>query len=186
MTLWSASELAYSPVKPAVTERALFMATVQVDPLTVSHPVHPVNSEPSPGLAVSVTVEPITYGSVQSAPHEMPPGCDVTVPLPMSVRLMVTFKVKRCRSNLAASVRGALIVSVHVGPDGESQATHPMKLERLSADAVRLTCESLMNVDVHVAGQLMPAGVEVTVPPPSPVRARSSASMARTTTVTLP
>ena len=37
-------------------------------------------AEPEPGVAVSVTDVPATYASVQSVPHAMPAGADVTVP----------------------------------------------------------------------------------------------------------
>jgi hypothetical protein len=47
-------------VKSAVTDLAALMVTVQVAPLTVSQPLHPVNSESSAGDAVNVTVVPIT------------------------------------------------------------------------------------------------------------------------------
>ena len=41
--------------KPAVADRAAVMVTVQAAPETESHPLQPVKSEPTAGVAVSVT-----------------------------------------------------------------------------------------------------------------------------------
>jgi len=46
--------------KPALTERAAVMLTVQVVPETASQPVQPVKSEFAAGVAVSVTAVPLT------------------------------------------------------------------------------------------------------------------------------
>ena len=43
------------PRNAALTDRAALSVTVQVVPETESHPVQPVNSEPSAGVAVRVT-----------------------------------------------------------------------------------------------------------------------------------
>jgi hypothetical protein len=47
-------------VKSAVTDLAEFMFTVQVLPETASHPLHPPNPENESGVAVRVTVVPLT------------------------------------------------------------------------------------------------------------------------------
>src|SRR6185436_9810225 len=52
--------------------------------------------------------------------------------------------------------------------------------------AVSVTCESLTKLAAQVAGQLTPAGADVTVPPPSPCRTTASVSMSFTATSTLP
>jgi hypothetical protein len=72
------------PRNPAVTDLAAFIVTVQILPDAVSHPLHPVNTERGPGVAVSVTVVPLTYDSEQSLPQLMPAGLELTVPAPMS------------------------------------------------------------------------------------------------------
>src|SRR5439155_872720 len=77
--------------KLAVTDLAAPMFTLQISPNvpeTASHPVQPLtNTEPRAGAAVRVTVVPITYGAEQSVPQLIPPGLEVTVPLPMPVLL---------------------------------------------------------------------------------------------------
>src|SRR3989442_4881316 len=52
-------------------------------PVPVQAPLHPPNVEPAAGAAVSVTVVPGAYDSLQSLPQTMPAGLLVTVPLPM-------------------------------------------------------------------------------------------------------
>jgi hypothetical protein len=48
-------------VKLAVTDLAEFMSRVQLLPETASHPLlHPPNPENKPGVAVRVTVVPLT------------------------------------------------------------------------------------------------------------------------------
>jgi hypothetical protein len=43
---------------PAVTDRAVVIDTVQVEAVPEHEPLHPVNTEPSAGVAVSVTEAP--------------------------------------------------------------------------------------------------------------------------------
>ena len=45
-------------VKVAVTDFAAVIVTVHVAPETVSHPLQPLNVDPLPGAAVSVTTVP--------------------------------------------------------------------------------------------------------------------------------
>jgi len=47
-------------VKSAVTDLAAFILTVQVLPEAMSQPVHPPKPESIPGVAVRVTVVPLT------------------------------------------------------------------------------------------------------------------------------
>jgi len=48
-------------------------------------PLHPANVEPDAGAAVRVTVVPLVKLEEQVAPHVMPAGVLVTVPLPVPV-----------------------------------------------------------------------------------------------------
>ncbi len=81
-------------LKSAVTDLAEIMSTVQVLPETLSHPLHPPKPESKSGVAVRVTVVPLTYVAEQVLPQLMPAGLEVTVPPPRSV--LLTVRVKLC------------------------------------------------------------------------------------------
>jgi hypothetical protein len=67
-------------VKVAVTD---FEASIVTSHGSAVHaPLHPAKLEVRFGLAVSVTVVPAVYGSVQSLPQLIPTGSLVTVPAP--------------------------------------------------------------------------------------------------------
>ena len=70
-------------LKVAVTVVAAVTVTTQVPVPVQPPPDQPANAEPAAGDAVSVTMVPDGYGSEQSAPQLMPPGADVTVPMPV-------------------------------------------------------------------------------------------------------
>ena len=71
-----------TPRKPAVTDRAAFMLTVQLLPDVLSHPVQPVKIVRNDGVAVSVTLVPLMKDAEQLLPQLIPAGLEVTVPLP--------------------------------------------------------------------------------------------------------
>jgi hypothetical protein len=63
----------------------------------------------------------------------------------------------------------ALILTVQVLPDTASHPVHPVNAERRFGDAVSVTTVVLEKDAAHVDPQLIPAGLEVTVPLPRPV-----------------
>jgi len=69
-------------MKEAVTEVAAVIVTVQVPVPEQPPPFQPVNVEPAPGAAVSVTIVPVVNEAEHVAPQEIPAGLLVTVPLP--------------------------------------------------------------------------------------------------------
>ena len=77
--------------------------SVQVVAAPQPPPLQPPKLAPAPGVAVSVTVEPAAYGSLQSAPQAMPAGLEVTVPLPAPPRLTVS--VVTIGAKVAVTVR---------------------------------------------------------------------------------
>jgi hypothetical protein len=85
----------------ATTDFALSIVTVQTLLETVSHPVQPLKRETPLGVAVSVTTVMVLKVAVQVAPQLIPPGLDVTVPVPipsgpdvvLTVRIAVTVKL---------------------------------------------------------------------------------------------
>jgi hypothetical protein len=69
-------------MKVAVTEVAAVIVTVQVPVPVQPPPLQPVKVEPAAGAAVKVTIVPIVKEFEHVAPHEIPAGLLVTVPLP--------------------------------------------------------------------------------------------------------
>ena len=69
-------------MKVAVTVVAAFSVTAQVPVPVQPPPLHPVNVDPAPGVAVRVTTLPFANDAEHAAPHEMPAGLLATVPLP--------------------------------------------------------------------------------------------------------
>jgi hypothetical protein len=61
------------------------------------------------------------------------------------------------------------MVTVHVAPLAVSQPLHPVKSESSAGDAVNVTVVPITYVPVQVVPQLIPAGLDVTVPWPRPV-----------------
>lgn len=126
----------------ALTDLTLLVATLQVLPETVSHPVHPVKPDRRLGLAVSVTTALLANEAEHVDPQLMPAGLEVTVPPPRP--LLVTDNVKNCRLNVAVTDFAALIVTVHVAPDTELQPLQLPKTEPLVAAAVSVTVVPLL------------------------------------------
>src|SRR5206468_10051874 len=129
----------------AVTDFAAVMATVHCSPNvpeTASQPLQPFRKiVPSAGVAVRVTVVPITYGAEHVAPQLIPDGLDVTVPEPIPV--LLTARLNTLRLNVTVTVLAAVIVTVQVEPDTTSQPTQPPTVEFAAGTAVSVTCESL-------------------------------------------
>jgi len=62
----------------------------------------------------------------------------------------------------------ALIVTVHVPVPEHPPPDQPAKLEPAADDAVNVTCVPEAKLDEQVEPQLIPPGLEVTVPVPLP------------------
>src|SRR4051812_46892277 len=127
-----------------------------------------VKTEPASGVAVSVTVAPLENEAEQDAPQEIPAGLEATVPPPLPT--LATASVNDLGTKVAVTVTA--VVTVHwVGTPatGVQLELNPLKFELASGAAVRVTVDPVLNDALQVAPQLMPAGLEVTVPPPPPV-----------------
>src|SRR6267142_2525624 len=151
--------------KVAVTARAALMVTVQV-PVPVQLPVQPVKVEPAAGAAVKVTAVPLVKEAEQVAPHEMPAGALVTVPVPFPD--FVTERAKVGAVNVAVTLWATLMVTVQVPVPVQPPPLQPVKVEPATGAAVRVTIVPIENEAEQVAPQEMPAGLLVTVPPPLP------------------
>jgi hypothetical protein len=107
----------------ATTDLALFMVTVQTLSATVSQPVQPLKREPRSAVAVSVTIVTVLYVAEQLGPQLIPPGLEVTVPLPspngpdvfLTVRIAVTVKLPALVAVPAAVVTVSFPVVAPVG-----------------------------------------------------------------------
>jgi hypothetical protein len=77
------NDMPEAAVNVAPTEVAAFMVTLQVD-VPLHAPVQPPNVAAfAVGTAVSVTAVPAAKLAVQVAPHVMPAGLLVTLPVPV-------------------------------------------------------------------------------------------------------
>ena len=65
-------------------------------------PVHPLNTEPRVGVAVSVIGVPLSKTAMQSPPQLIPAGSLVTVPEPLPAKIIVS--VREGPANLAVIV----------------------------------------------------------------------------------
>jgi hypothetical protein len=61
------------------------------------------------------------------------------------------------------------MLTVHVLPEVLSQPLHPVKMVSIPGVAVSVTVVALMNDAEQLLPQLIPAGLEVTVPLPRPL-----------------
>src|SRR5260370_30010342 len=103
--------------------------------------------------------------------------------MPPKRPVLLTVRVKRFRSKAAVAVLPGLTVTVHVAPETVSHPVQPAKVELLEAAAVRVTTVPLTYASEQSVPQLIPAGLEVTVPVPAPVR--KTVRLASPTTVSV-
>jgi hypothetical protein len=121
----------------AVTERAWIIDTVHVFDVPLQAPDHPTNVAPDHGLAVSVTKVFDRYHSLQSEPHEMPAGDEVTAPF--LVPDLYTVNWFDLSANVAVTYRAWVIETVHVGYVPLHAPDHLTNFEPVNGVAVSLT-----------------------------------------------
>jgi hypothetical protein len=123
-------------VNVAVTAFAALIVTVQVP--VPGHPasLQPVKVEPVEGVAVSVTIIPWSYDSLQSPPQSIPAGLLVTPPEPLPPFVTVR---SHTFVNVAVTVLSELIVTMQVPVPGQPASLQPANLEPAAAVAVRVT-----------------------------------------------
>src|SRR5213592_4212631 len=151
--------------KPAVTEAAALMVTMQV-PVPEQPPLQPEKVDPAVGVAVKVTAVPLANGAEHVAPQATPAGLLVTVPAPAPA--LVTVRVKDCTANVAVTEVAAFTVTMQVPVPEQRPPLRPVKVELASGVAVKVTAVPLANGAEHVAPQAIPAGLLATVPAPAP------------------
>jgi hypothetical protein len=146
-------------------------------------PVHPAKNDPVPGAADSVTDVLLTYVSVQSVPQLIPAGLEVTAPVPPPVRLTVNGKV--IRSKRALIVVSAVRVMLQFPVPAQPPPVQPPNNDPLSGVDVKVMAVPVGWVSAQSVPQLIPAGLEVTVPPPVPRVATESVLTSVTVSVVL-
>jgi hypothetical protein len=135
-----------------------------VQPPVPEHaPPQPAKLEPAAGVAVSVTVAPLSNEAEHVEPHSIPAGLLTTVPEPDP--LFVTESVGRCPGKEALTDLSASIVTVQT-PVPEQAPPQPAKVEPGLGVALNVTVVPLEKKAEHVAPQAIPGGLLVTVPPP--------------------
>ena len=150
--------------------------------MSVQSPVQPVNVDPVAAAALSVTTVPCAKSCASLAhavPQLIPAGLLVTVPDPSPPFETVSV---RSSSNVAVTFRACDIVTSHVVPVGAGQLVHPVNDEPALAWAANVTTVPCGKSSMQTSPQVIPAGLLVTVPDPSPdfvtVSVRSSWNVA--------
>jgi len=75
-----------------------------------------------------------------------------------------------CRLALKVAVTEAVAATEQVVAVPLHAPLHPAKPNPVAGVAVKVTCDTFVNVPEHVPGQLIPVGLLVTVPVPAPAR----------------
>ena len=153
-------------MKFAVTVWSAFIVTVHAPVPLQPPPLQPVNVEPPVEAAVRATALPIGKSAAQTVPQEMPLGLLVTVPVPLPVPDLLTVN---WFVGMVLNVADTLAVPVTVqGPLPEQAPPQLTNDEPAAAAAFKATEVPTSNWFEQVIPQLIPAGVEVTVPLPVP------------------
>jgi hypothetical protein len=140
------------------------MVRVQFLPVPEQAPDQPANLERAEATAVSVTAVPCRKACAQLAPQLIPAGLELTVPVPLPAFLSVSVL---SLSKLAVAAWSVLMVRVQL-PVPEQAPDQPAKRDPAEAVAVRVTAVPCPKACAQVEPQLIPAGLELTVPVPLP------------------
>src|SRR4051812_45506807 len=151
----------------AVAAMLELSVTTQV-PVPVQFPLQPVNVDPAAGVAVSVIWLPAGNVDEQVAPHEMPAGLLVTVPLPVPALETVSDGSPPLVVNVAGTGVPAVSVTPQVPAPEQPPPLHPVNVEPAAAFAVSVTVVPFAKLEEQVAPQATPAGVLETEPVPVP------------------
>src|SRR5207253_2193787 len=118
---------------------------------------------------VSVMLVPGGNGAEHVAPQSMPVGDDVTVPDPVLLLVMLRVGFGAGSVNAASMLVLALMVNVQVPVPLHPPPVQPVNVEPLAAAAVSVMLVPVVNDLEHVVPQSIPAGDDVTFPPPLPL-----------------
>jgi phage tail protein X len=115
---------------------------------------------------VSVTVVPEVNSAEQVPGQVIPDGLLVTMPEPVPLTVTARLKLTTGIAKVAVTNLAVLIVTVQVVP--VQSPLYPEKVELPAGVAVNVTDTPDVNAALQVPGQLIPAGLLVTVPVPAP------------------
>lgn len=150
---------AYPGLNVAARAAAALTVTLQA-PVPEHAPLHPPNIELAPAEAVSVTCVPCVKLAEHVVGQLMPAGLLFTVPVPE------TLTVSSCAGlNVAVTALAAITVTLQACVP-EHNPLHPLNIELVFGEAVSVTCVFRAKLAEHDVGQLIPAGLLVTVPGP--------------------
>ena len=153
--------------KVALTAVAAESTTLQVLLLPLQAPAQLPNVNPLAGVAVKVTAVPESKLAEQLALQLSPAGLEVTVPLPEIVTLSA--RGTGAATNVAVTDRAAASVTAQVGVVPVQAPDQPLNCCAAAGVAVSVTVVFAGNVAEQVVPQLMPAGLDETVPLPAVV-----------------
>ena len=152
----------------AVTEVLAVRFTLHVPVPEQPPPDQPPNVVPALGLAVSVTAVPLAKLALHVAPHVIPAGELLTVPVPLPDVRTDNWKLLAA-AVLNVAVTEALAAAIMLHADVPLQAPdQPANVELAFGVAVSVIAVPDGKLALHVCPQLMPAGVLLTVPAPVP------------------
>lgn len=165
----------------AVTVRAdvIFAVQVSLSTETFEHPDHAETKDPTIGIAVSVTVEPVAAVPlhVPSLPkHAMSGSVSVvaTVPWPVPAVFTVSRAVAESMETTSVMLDETVAVQVSLSVETVAHPSQPATMEPGNGSAVSVTVEPLGALPLHVPlfpdWQLIAGAVPllVTVPEPEP------------------
>jgi len=138
-------------------------------------PLQPEKIDPAEGVAVRATVVLKSYDAEHVEPQLMPEGLEDTVPEPEPALLTVSAKVWSVK--VAVTLRAADMETVHVPVPAQPAPLQPENVEPEVGVAVSVTDWLESYEAEHVEPQLMPAGLEETVPEPVPALLTVSAKV---------
>ncbi len=130
-------------------------------------PLHPMNWYPDAGTAFRETAVLMPKSSAQSPPQAMPAGAEVTVPDPLEstvTRAVAGFWTKVAETERSTSmviVQEAAVWQAVPAPD------HAENCEVAELTACNVTCVPAASLSSQSVPQLMPAGLDVTLPSPA-------------------
>jgi hypothetical protein len=137
-----------------------FRTTTQVPVPVQAPPVQPEKGMPA-GVAVRVILVPAGNGTTQVPGQDTPDGLDDTDPAPRTCNVRVGI--------VNVAVTGVLAVRAMMQAPVPLQAPlHPVNVDPAVGVAVRVMAVLFEKDWAQVAGQEIPAGIDVTVPVPTP------------------
>jgi len=157
----------------AVTARAWLIVSWQL-PLPVHAPLQPEKTDPVPGVAASVTTVPLSNRALHPVPQPTPLG-PVVVTLPAPAPAMDNVSANSLTFQVAVTLLAWLIVTWQLAVPVHTPL-QPANTEPVAGVAVSVTTVPVSNGTLHVAPQLRPSGLDVTLPVPFPAFATVSAN----------